>query len=108
MAESKSAGVHTRRAGRGAVLKLSRISAPRVQHALTVLGAKGVLGQGASKKLSARVDPGLLEAARAKMGVDNDTDLLTAALALAAGDDDFGAWLITRGARLPADFELEF
>jgi hypothetical protein len=90
------------------VLKLSRISAPRVQHALTVLGAKGVLGQGASKKLSARVDPGLLEAARAKMGVDNDTDLLTAALALAAGDDDFGAWLITRGARLPADFELEF
>jgi hypothetical protein len=92
------------------VLKFSRISAPRVQHALTVLGAKGVLGQGASKKISARIDPGLLEAARAKMGVDNDTDLLTAALALAlaAGDDDFGAWLITRGARLPADFELEF
>jgi hypothetical protein len=25
-----------------------------------------------------------------------------------AGDDDFGAWLVTRGARLPADFELEF
>ncbi len=92
------------------MLKFSRISAPRVQHALTVLGAKGVLGQGASKKISARIDPGLLEAARAKMGVDNDTDLLTAALALAlaAGDDDFGAWLITRGARLPADFELEF
>jgi hypothetical protein len=90
------------------VLKFSRISAPRVKHALTVLGAKGVLGQGASKKISARIDPGLLEAARAKMGVDNDTDLLTAALALAAGDDDFGAWLITRGARLPADFELEF
>lgn len=53
----------------GAVLKFSRISAPRVQHALTVLGAKGVLGQGASKKISARIDPGLLEAARAKMGV---------------------------------------
>jgi hypothetical protein len=51
------------------VLKFSRISAPRVQHALTVLGAKGVLGQGASKKISARIDPGLLEAARAKMGV---------------------------------------
>jgi len=70
MAESKSAGAHTRRAGRAAALKFSRISAPRVQHALTVLGAKGVLGQGASKKISARVDPGLLEAARAKMGLD--------------------------------------
>jgi hypothetical protein len=66
------------------------------------------LGQGGTRKISARVDPGLLEAARAKMGVDNDTDLLTAALAIAAGDDDFGAWLVTRGARLPADFELEF
>jgi len=87
---------------------LSGVSTLRVQHALIALGAKGVLGQGASKKVSVRVDPGLLEAARAKIGVDNDTDLLTAALALAAGDDDFGAWLVTRGARLPADFELEF
>jgi hypothetical protein len=58
--------------------------------------------------VSARLDPGLLEAARAKMGLDNDTDLLTAALAIAAGDDDFGAWLVTRGGRLPEDFELEF
>jgi hypothetical protein len=108
MTASKSVGAHGRRAGRTAALKLLGISTPRVQHALTVLGAKGVLGQGASKKVSARVDSGLLEAARAKMGVDNDTDLLTAALALAAGDDEFGAWLVTRGARLPADFELEF
>jgi hypothetical protein len=84
------------------------MAAPRVQHALTVLGAKGVLGQGGSRKVSARIDPGLLEAARLKMGADNDTDLIIAALALAAGDDDFGAWLVTRGARLPADFELEF
>ncbi len=38
----------------------------------------------------------------------DDTELLTAALALAAGGDDFGAWLVTGGARLPADFELEF
>jgi hypothetical protein len=58
--------------------------------------------------VSARIDPGLLEAARARLGANSDTDLLTAALALAAGDDDFGAWLVTRGSRLPADFELEF
>lgn len=82
--------------------------APRVQHALASLAARGVLGRRASRKVSARLDPDLMEAARAKLGVDNDTDLLTAALAIAAGDDDFGAWLVTRGARLPADFELEF
>jgi hypothetical protein len=108
MAEPKATTVPSRRTSRAAALKLSGISASRVQHALTVLGAKGVLGQGASKKISARVDPGLLAAARERMGIDNDTDLLTAALALAAGDDEFGAWLVTRGARLPADFELEF
>jgi hypothetical protein len=45
---------------------------------------------------------------RAAIGVENDTDLLTAALAIAAGDDEFGEWLVTRGARLPVDFELEF
>ncbi len=108
MAEPKAASGPSRRTNRAVALKLAGVSTARVQHALTVLGAKGVLGQGATKKISARVDPGLLAAAREKMGVDNDTDLLTAALALAAGDDDFGAWLVTRGARLPADFELEF
>jgi hypothetical protein len=108
MAEMKVAGAQNRRPARMATFKVSGISGPRVKHALTVLDAKGVLGQSASRKVSARVDPGLLEAARAKMGVDNDTDLLTAALALAAGGDDFGAWLVTRGPRLPADFELEF
>jgi hypothetical protein len=80
----------------------------RVQHALSTLSAMGILGKGGSTKVSARLDPGLLEAARAKLGATSDTELLTAALAIAAGDDDFGAWLVTRGERLPADFELEF
>ncbi len=61
-----------------------------------------------SKKISVQGDSGLLEAARARTGVDNETDLLTSARALAAGDDDFGAWLVTRGARLPSEVELEF
>ncbi len=108
MPNMKLASAEGRRVSRKTELKLSGAAAPRVQHSLEALGAKGVLGQSASKRISARVDPGLLEAARARMGVDNDTDLVTAALALAAGDDDFGAWLVTRGASLPPDFELEF
>jgi hypothetical protein len=80
----------------------------RVQHALSVLGSRGVLNKGKSTRVSARLDPGLVEAARAKLGGASDTELLTAALAIVAGDDDFGAWLVTRGERLPADFELEF
>ncbi len=97
-----------RKSKRPVSLKLTAYPTTRVRQALTFLSAKGVLGQGGSRKVSARLDPGLLDAARAKLGVDNDTDLLTAALAIAAGDDEFGGWLVTRGARLPADFELEF
>jgi hypothetical protein len=108
MAQPSPKAVTGGRSKRPAALKLSAFPTPRVRHALTFLSAKGILGQAGSRKVSARLDPGLLEAARAKIGVDNDTDLLTAALAIAAGDDEFGGWLVTRGARLPADFELEF
>ncbi len=61
-----------------------------------------------STKVSARLDTGLLAAAKAKLGAQSDTEVLTAALAIVAGDDDFGAWLVSRGGRLSADFELEF
>lgn len=108
MAQPNSTAADVRKTRRPSPLKPSAFPNARVQHALTFLNAKGVLGQGGSRKVSARLDPGLLEAARAKIGVDNDTDLLIAALAIAAGDDEFGAWLVTQGARLPADFELEF
>ena len=108
MAPPKSAAAATRQPRRKGPLKIEVFKTPRVQHAVAGLLARGVLNRSGSKKVSARLDPGLLEAARAKIGVDNDTDLLTAALAIAAAEDDFGAWLVTRGARLPADFELEF
>ena len=64
VADHKSEG---RRSRGTATPKLSAVSTPRVQHALAVLDAKGILGQGGSRKVSARLDPGLLEAARAKM-----------------------------------------
>jgi predicted nucleic acid-binding protein len=50
-----------------------------------------------STKVSARLDTGLLAAAKAKIGAQSDTEVLTAALAVVAGDDDFGAWLVSRG-----------
>lgn len=93
-----SASERPARKPRPANLKLSAFAAPRVRHALSFLKAKGLLGRKASRKVSARLDPDLMEAARAKIGADNDTDLLTAALAIAAGEDDFGAWLVARRA----------
>jgi hypothetical protein len=80
----------------------------RLEHALSSLEAKGMLGARGTTKISARLDTDLLAAARARIGARTDTELLTAALAMVAGGDDFGAWLVTRGERLPADYELEF
>jgi len=51
--------------------------------------------------------PGLIEAARLKTGLRNDSDLINAALALIAAPDDFGPWFASQAGRLPKDFELE-
>lgn len=87
---------------------LAILGSARSQHALSTLKAKGLIGTSGSTKVSARLDADLLAAARARIGAKTDTELLTAALAMVAGGDDFGAWLVTRGERLPSDFELEF
>ena len=71
MAHSNLAAFSDSKPKRSAGLKLSAFPTIRVQHALTFLNAKGVLGNAGSKKVSARLDPGLMEAARAKIGMDN-------------------------------------
>lgn len=80
----------------------------RVAFALRSLARRGVLTAKATRKVSARLDPGLIEAARLKLGRGTDTEVLTAALAVLAGGDDFGAWLVGRAGVLPEDFELGF
>lgn len=79
----------------------------RVRFALAELDRSGVLTGTRSKKLSMRVDPGLIEAARRRTGLDSDSELVNAALAIIAAGDDFGAWLVQQAGRLPADFELD-
>ena len=60
-----------------------------------------------TRRVSARVDPGLVEAARIKTGLNNDSELINAALAVIAAPDDFGPWFAAQAGRLPKDFELE-
>ncbi len=65
----------------------------------------GVLSGARTQRLSARVDPGLVAAARARTGIDSDSELVHAALALLAAPDDFGAWLVSQAGRLPREFD---
>jgi hypothetical protein len=78
----------------------------RLQFAVAELERSGALAGARSQKLSTRVDPGLLEAARQRTGLRGDSDLINAALAVIAAGDDFGAWLVGQAGRLPEDFEL--
>ena len=83
------------------------ITSARVEFALATLAASGKLKGSRTERLSARVDPGLIKAARTKTGLNNDSELVNAALAVLAAPDDFGTWFAVQSGRLPKDFELE-
>jgi hypothetical protein len=84
------------------------VTSAKLAFAFQALTEHGKLAGARTARLSARVDPGLLEAARTKTGLCNDSDLINAALAVIAAPDDFGPWFAAQAGRLPKDFELEF
>ena len=71
------------------------------------LRARGVGGGRKGRALSARVDPELLEAAAARLGVTSQTEVLNAGLAVLAGADTFGAWLLDQAGTLEADLDVD-
>lgn len=73
--------------------------------AAAALEADGRLSGVRSRKLSVRVDPGALEAAAERLGLDNPSDVVNAAILLAAEPDPFKNWLKNSTDRLPEDFE---
>ncbi|HXA22554.1 MAG TPA: hypothetical protein VNW90_09655 [Acetobacteraceae bacterium] len=84
----------------------SKLVEAQVAEAFRVLEKTGVL-TGHADKVSARIDHGLLTAAMRKLGSDNTSYVLQAALAAFVGRDPFVEWFLSdRGPRLPADFEL--
>jgi hypothetical protein len=84
------------------------IVAARLAHAIDAVKVSGRLSGARSKRVSVRLDPGLVEAAKANSGIENDSDLINAALAAVAAPDDFGPWFVTQAGTLPADFEIDF
>ena len=57
-------------------------------------------------RVSARVDPGILEAAARNLGVTQPSDVVNAAIIAAAAQDPFKAWFLTAAGTLPEEFEL--
>jgi hypothetical protein len=78
----------------------------RIAFAQRSLEEAGRLTGEKTRRISARLDPGLVEAAMDRTGITSETALLEAALAMMAEPDDFGAWLISQRGKLDEDFEL--
>ncbi|WP_237155545.1 hypothetical protein [Oryzibacter oryziterrae] len=68
----------------------------------------GLIGSGKDARFSARVSSRLLEAARARTGVQSSSDLLEVALARLAAEDDFMERMRALKGSIPTDVDLEF
>jgi hypothetical protein len=70
--------------------------------------ARAGIGSGPrSRMLGARVEPALLEAAARRLGTENTSEVVAAGLALLAGVDTYGAWLVGQAGTLPADLDVD-
>ncbi len=77
-----------------------------VAAALAELRLAGAVTGTRSQRISVRVDPGVMRAAAARLGLTNPSDVVNASLAVAAAPDRFKAWWAETQATLPDDFEL--
>lgn len=67
---------------------------------------RGLLDGPRDHRVSARIEGALFDAAKAASGIDNDSELIRAALAAIAVPDNFGEWLLAQQGRLDEDFGL--
>jgi hypothetical protein len=82
-------------------------TASKARFALDAARAGKLLDGDKTHLLSARLNEGLVAAAKERTGITSDTQLVELALASLAVGDDFGEWLVTQGGRLKADFEID-
>ena len=104
---ARKARLRGRRTSLARTKSFDPVTSARIEFALSTLAASGKLNGARTARLSARIDPGLMQAARTKSGLSNDSELVNAALAVLAAPDDFGPWFAAQAGRLPKDFELE-
>jgi len=69
--------------------------------------ARRLTGGKRTHVLSARLDEALVAAAKARTGIESDTELAEFALASLAIGDDYGEWILSQAGRLGGDFELD-
>jgi hypothetical protein len=69
---------------------------------------KGLFRGGRTRVVRGRMTEALVSKAKARTGIESDTELLEIALASLAVADDFPEWLLARKGTVRKDIELEF
>lgn len=96
-----------RDAGTAALPQVDAQLAALVEAARASLRAKGLGSGRKGRPVSARVDADLLAAAGARLGAASPTEVLNAGLAVLAGADTFGAWLLDQAGSLDTDLDVD-
>ena len=86
-------------------MPLGALPSPGFGRAVAELAARGAISGARSQKLSVRVDPLVLAAASERLRLAHPSDVINAALALAAAPDRFKTWLRDTTDRITDDFQ---
>lgn len=98
------------RARQGGMADRSQVDvqlAALVEAARNSLRVRGVGSGRKGRPISARVDTDLLAIAGARLGVTSATEVLNAGLAVLAGADTFGAWLLDQAGTLDPELDVD-
>lgn len=86
--------------------QLGYLAPRRIRRAYDALVEDQVAKGTQDLRVSARVDPGILEAAARNLGLTQPSDVVNAAIIAAAAQDPFKSWFLTAAGTLPDEFEL--
>jgi hypothetical protein len=75
---------------------------------LMVAEERGLFEGKRTRVVRGRMPEALVERAKARTGIESDTDLLQVALASLAVEDDFVDWLLSQKGTISEDIDLEF
>ena len=92
-------------AGQASRRQMGYLVPRRIQRAYDALVQDQVAKGSPDLRVSARVDPGILEAAARNLGLTQPSDVVNAAIIAAAAQDPFKTWFLTAAGTLPEEFE---
>jgi hypothetical protein len=83
-------------------------SSSRFRDALTIAQQTGLLKGARTELVRGRMPKALVAKARARSGVQSDTELIEVALATLAVAAEYPAWIIAQSGTISKDLDLEF